>query len=417
MLRPTVAALLVATAHAAPSESSSSTYEPSAPSSPSSAPASPVATASNTRFVFADGTDGTGSWAAHGSVLKAYEKPRGCPVGGFVAFQWTGLHDVVKMKSKAHMESCNFEGATQLAGVGNGGNQSFYYECTTPGEKAFMACSVGDHCKRGQKLEVRTSNDPWGRVKNADGSVKLHAQSLKDVMRLLNAPAMDAGFQTESQAEHTLEVIWCLESHCPGSAEDWDAEATKASCQADVHNLAGYVSRKRPKPKLSLARSYYEEALAYHPTHCPALQYLTELNLQTSNTSGAEATARALCTKCGASFAAQTRAAFAAKGLPELAACADLSMGVLAGAVAGGVAVLLLVLYCYCKRTGGLKGLSKGDAAKPPKKNPDSYTDIGTTPSASSAVDTAVHAPGAMPCVHVHEVPSSSSPARGAANA
>jgi hypothetical protein len=88
-------------------------------------------------------------------------------------------------------------------------------------------------------------------------------------MTLLGAPAMDRGYQTESMAEHTLEVIWCLEDHCPASARDWDAQATASSCRADVHNLAGFVSRKRPEPQLDKAREYYDEALGYEP--CPLL--------------------------------------------------------------------------------------------------------------------------------------------------
>ena len=62
-------------------------------------------------------------------------------------------------------------------------------------------------------------------------------------MTLLGAPEMDRGYQTEAQAKHTLEVIWCLESHSPDSCKDWEAGATDATCRADVHNLAGYVSR------------------------------------------------------------------------------------------------------------------------------------------------------------------------------
>ena len=88
---------------------------------------------------------------------------------------------------------------------------------------------------------------------------------------------------------------------------------TSLPCVAiPVHNLAGYVSRKRPSPDFDAARTYYNEALSYDADHCPTLQYLTELNLQTGDTSGALASAERLCIACGSdsTYAAATRAAF-----------------------------------------------------------------------------------------------------------
>ena len=59
----------------------------------------------------------------------------------------------------------------------------------------------------------------------------------------------------------------CLEPHCSPdgrSTKDWDASATRSSCLADVYNLGGFLTRKRPSPNLTLAEAYYRTALAHH---------------------------------------------------------------------------------------------------------------------------------------------------------
>ena len=71
--------------------------------------------------------------------------------------------------------------------------------------------------------------------------------------------------------------------------------ATRDSCLADVNNLAGFISRKRPSPRVTLAHSYYATALRHVPTHCPTLGYLAELHVMTSNVTGAALTAQSLC--------------------------------------------------------------------------------------------------------------------------
>ena len=66
----------------------------------------------------------------------------------------------------------------------------------------------------------------------------------------------------------------CLEPHCSPdgrSTKDWDASATRSSCLADVYNLGGFLTRKRPSPNLTLAEAYYRTALAHQPHHCPTL--------------------------------------------------------------------------------------------------------------------------------------------------
>ena len=321
-----------------------------------------------TRFVFADGEGGDGEWSASQVNVAKYATPRSCPKGGFVAFKWKpGTHDVVLMKSRTHFDKCDFTGATTLAPAGSGSStQSFFYDCTIPGS-AYLSCSIPGHCAAGQKLEVVTSAS--ASVFGSGGEVLLHSRSLKQVMTLLNAPAMDTGYQTEAQAHHTLEAIWCLEDHCPDSATDWQAEATKASCRADVHNLAGLVSRKKPQADFAKARTYYDEALAFDPNHCPTLAYLTELNVQTSNASGAATTAGLVCAACGSgsTYAKEALAALQGTNIGAPSSCAaGPSTAVLGGGIGGGVAVLVaLVALCAKLRSrrsapavasGGIKG-------------------------------------------------------------
>ena len=122
----------------------------------------------------------------------------------------------------------------------------------------------------------------------------------------------------------------CLEPHCSPdgrSTKDWDASATRSSCLADVYNLGGFLTRKRPSPNLTLAEAYYRTALAHHPHHCPTLGYLAELHLTTADATAANATALELCAACGGGAALparQARAAFEASGVawPSRGACA-----------------------------------------------------------------------------------------------
>ena len=267
----------------------------------------------SSRMVFVDGESGTGLW----STSADYSAGVRCAVGGVVFFKWMAAHhDVVRMASKTHYDNCDFDGAQTLAPVsgqaGSSAMASYSFECETPGDVVYLTCSVASHCAMGQKVELTVSSDIS--VHDPSGSTLLHMMSLSRMMNLLNYPAMDTGFGTEAQANSTLDLIWCLETHCPDSARDFHPEATADSCRADVHNLAGYVSRSRPTPQYAHALAYYDEALAFDPSHCATLEYRTELHLQTANASGAIAAALQLCEICGASsdVATQARAAFTA---------------------------------------------------------------------------------------------------------
>ena len=248
-----------------------------------------------------DGDEGEGLWSTLSDVLPKYTAGVRCAIGGVVFLKWDKAwsHDLVQLASQAHYDSCDFTDAKRLVAPTSGsGTESYSYQCETPGETIYLACSVNSHCKMGQKVVVTTSSSV--QVHPAVGGV--HMASLAATMHMLNHPSMDTGFSTEAQANATLELIWCLEAHCApsgGSARDFHPDATEASCLADVHNLAGYVTRSRPQPNYPLALQYYDDALSHVPTHCPTLEYRTELFLQTGKAAEAVKAALRLCAACG----------------------------------------------------------------------------------------------------------------------
>ena len=241
--------------------------------------------------------------------------PINCAIDGYVYFQWyAASHDIQLMASEAAYESCDFSGAVTLQPLNAPANllgySSYYMPCTTPGAVQYLSCSVSDHCARGQKLTVFTSPTEYAiNTSTSPPTTLLHSDSLADVMTLLGHRIdestgfsyIERGFQTEASATVSLELIWCLEAHCPTSALDFQLSATATSCLAQVYNLGGYIMRKRPTPDFAHAEQYYLTALSHEPTHCPTLEYLSELYLMTSNAYNASATALRLCSTCGTS--------------------------------------------------------------------------------------------------------------------
>ena len=293
------------------------------PPPPSPAPNDPPATFESDpqRFRFADGVDGL--WRSS----RIYEDVQ-CAIGGYVYFWWAAQnHDLWRMASKAHLDTCDFTGATPLVNVGDAAGATstavYYLPCTNAGEAIHLSCSVGTHCLSGQKMTVNV-HPTIAVFDRGSGATVVHSRSLTRVYSLLgrryNAATgfthLDRGWQTEAAANSTLEMIWCLEDHCPESARDADADATDASCRAEVYNLAGFVSRKRPNPQYEHSESYYFGALELEPSHCATLEYLSELYVMRGNVSAAVATAQRLCAVCGASSATarQAEAAFSASG-------------------------------------------------------------------------------------------------------
>ena len=207
---------------------------------------------------------------------------------------WTApWHDVVRLPTEAAYDACDLSGHTVLAPpnpnqgrYASSTEASYYFECdeSLAGQTIYVACSLHDHCARGQKLKIRVS----AAVRAYDpttGDPLIHVTSLARIMALMGhrvdsqgGAHLDRGYQTEALANKTLELVWCLEAHCPQSAQDWDPTATHDSCIADVNNLAGFLSRKRPTPQISHARAYYATALDHFHNHCPTLGYLAMLS-------------------------------------------------------------------------------------------------------------------------------------------
>merc|ERR1719247_3317973 len=301
---------------------------PPSPPPPSPPPPSPSPPPITERFLFADGD--TGLWSMTPAVVARYAAPLHCAIDGTVVFHWAAeWHDLQRFASKQHMENCDFDGAQPLAAVGDADTTtSFYLACATPGEEIHVGCSVADHCAQGQKLSIHVSHSVHALA--ADGSPLLHVDSYARVMKLLGHETdaegfvhLTRGFQTDHLAETSLDFVWCLEPHCSPdgrSTKDWDASATRSSCLADVYNLGGFLTRKRPSPNLTLAEAYYRTALAHQPHHCPTLGYLAELHLTTANATAANATALELCAVCGGAAASQPAAVAATSGSAVIAA-------------------------------------------------------------------------------------------------
>ena len=195
------------------------------------------------------------------------------------------MHDLVLMASATHYDTCDFTGSQTLVPLAaESGIASYYLPCSETGSQLYLTCSVPGHCAAGQKLSVRVSTSSRVFSTTDPSQILLHSDSLARVMTLLGYRVesngfvfLDRGFSTEASANVSLELVWCLEAHCPSVAWDWNPTATNASCLADVYNLGGFLSRRRPLPQYEHAEQYYLIALGHVPTHCPSLSYLSQL--------------------------------------------------------------------------------------------------------------------------------------------
>merc|ERR1712151_1252485 len=81
-------------------------------------------------------------------------------LGSVIKFHWEApIHDLVRMASDSHYESCDFQGSYTLVPTGGvmGQMRDYYFQCATPG-MAYLSCSVGGHCNAGQKLVVHVTS-------------------------------------------------------------------------------------------------------------------------------------------------------------------------------------------------------------------------------------------------------------------
>ena len=182
----------------------------------------------------------TGTWSHYSS----YTTPVHCGINGVVYFHWyANWHNLIRMASAAHYDTCDFTGSTTIVPLGTTDETAQYYlPCSTPGETLYLSCSVGTHCVQGQKVTVsalrqlaRARSLPAQRVARRGGGVAfspqvhvsstqyavdpsgatvIHVKSLARVMSLLGSRTdastgfsyLDRGYQAESLATTTLEV-------------------------------------------------------------------------------------------------------------------------------------------------------------------------------------------------------------------
>jgi len=260
------------------------------------------------RFTFVDLREGL--WSLQQVEIYKENPIIECPLGGSVVFYYPNYkHDVVAMADKEHYENCIFENSIVLAPFSvseDHDSVTYYHHCTTPGQIDYISCSVPGHCDFGQKIKIRTSSTVKARDE-VTGEWLIHSSSLERVMRLMGRNfdnpyrflTLDRGYQTESLANETLELIWCGLDHCP-SFDDISPDSSLSDCEGAVYTLMGFVSRTRPIPQYEEAESYYELAIESGGVNeCAARSYLTKLHLSKEAYENATKAANGLCEVCG----------------------------------------------------------------------------------------------------------------------
>jgi hypothetical protein len=274
------------------------------------------------RFQFFDGR--TGLWEL--GVGVEYPQEVTCPVGGMVVFHYpVGGHNIVMVDLAQDYEDCRLDNATTLSPPTLSTSTtttttttmfpsvSYYHPCTTPGSIDYLACSVPGHCQVGQKIAIYTSAIEYAYNKTNPSEWVVHVRSMARILTLLGYRhneevdghhhgelyIMDRGFQTETLANATVELIWCALDHCPMAAQDVVPSATQDDCKSMIYTLLGFVQRKRPIPQWDAALDYYEKAIELKgQNECAAHSYLTQLYLSNDNFTGAEKQIETLCSRC-----------------------------------------------------------------------------------------------------------------------
>ena len=264
------------------------------------------------RLMFADSSTGTwgalpraGTWQSasmtNGRTSNSSHPTVLCPVGSQVAFKWrnspnlgarrgTGIRDLVEMASAQHYDDCNFaDSQTIVAPNASTSPRVHYLPCSTVGSVHHLSCSVGTDDDGSETisenlppgLSAEEASTPSQCAEGARVRVQVVAPlsalpaqtSLGALMALMGSAAAAAsphdlgpeglifGFDTETVASATLELLRSLLPACPTSALDFDPSATNASCRATVHVLTAIVEHGRPASRSAAASSVLQEAL------------------------------------------------------------------------------------------------------------------------------------------------------------
>ena len=265
---------------------------------------------------------------------------------------------------------------------------TYYHQCTKPGTTSILTCTTPGHCQSGQYVKVHTSStivathelvyllesvDEEGEEEATTGSddddhsttlssslssieannstnstapIVHGTTSLEYIYRLLGRRVdtdtgwiiMDRGYETDLNANITMELIKEALEHCPIPEYDNDVDGgnvvvqaevnstssrKKVECRSILYTLLGYIQRQQPTPNFTLSEQYYRDALEaiddYYrdeevyaekdrnstlllllSSHwCATQSYLVQLYLQQLNWCMAEKEWKVLCRTCG----------------------------------------------------------------------------------------------------------------------
>ena len=110
--------------------------------------------------------------------------PVSAEVGDVVTFTYSASHDVWQFNDEAAFEACDFSSATMLAD-----KRDSPFDVTVTSPSMFIGCSVGSHCRSGQKVVLGAAGAAWA-VKSAvkdrccedcavEGEVKYHSVDMR----------------------------------------------------------------------------------------------------------------------------------------------------------------------------------------------------------------------------------------------
>lgn len=230
------------------------------------------------------GTWGTKDCAQRRKMLAAYTgeshesftmsamcqyAPLKVTVGDVVVFKKASpSDDVFMLPSQWHYAVCNFtDGGSVLPADASSSDTELRYTIRPEDKdkRLYLGSSRADACSMGQRILISVDDFKQG--------------TLAEALDLLNKKE----YETEEGAQNMIERIWCFEDHCPTPAlgfYEGNLEWAKERCVADAYSLLGFVYRKKPKPEIRRAETYYRKALELVPKHCEATSYMGELYIQ-----------------------------------------------------------------------------------------------------------------------------------------
>lgn len=287
-----------------------------------------------------------GQWSIERSFLYELTPVIECPINGTVVFHYpNATHDVVRMASASHYDSCNFNDAIELSPASTPeedttNNKSYeyvtyYHHCSTPGALEYISCSIPGHCEAGQKIAIQTS-ETVDVYEEDSMSMALHVDKLSRILTVMGYTAqpgtgfveMPLGYQTEEIAEKTMEWIWyvgfrvtkcyvnqrlshpilfipnrCGMDHCPDFYDLGDGlndDEKESDCIGSTNLLLGFIERNKPSPDFDKSEEYYDIAIEAGGTNeCAARSYKSKMLIDKGDFEQATVVAEELCQVCG----------------------------------------------------------------------------------------------------------------------